>query len=67
MNVRLLLGLLLSGVLCGCAANTPYSETMTDTSAQTHQRVLPDAPQREPMTYQPGLDSGSAMGAFGGH
>ena len=66
MNVRLLLSLLLSSLLCGCAANTPYTETMTDTSAQTHQRVLPDAPRREPLTYQPGLDSGSAMGAFGG-
>ena len=63
----LLLGLFASVVLCGCAANTPYTETMTDTNAQTHQRVLPDAPRREPLTYQPGLDSGSAMGAFGGH
>jgi hypothetical protein len=65
MNIRLLLSLLLC-LLCGCAANTPYSETMTDTSAQTQQRVLPDAPRRAPLTYQPGLDSGSAMGAFGG-
>ena len=66
MKVRLLFGLLLSGLFCGCAANVPYSETMTDTSAQTHQRVLPDAPSQGPITYQPGLDSGSAMGAFGG-
>jgi len=62
----LLLGLLASVLLCGCAANTPYSETMTDTSAQTHRRVLPDAPSQGPITYTPGLDSGSAMGAFGG-
>jgi outer membrane lipoprotein SlyB len=62
----LLLGLLASVLLCGCAANTPYSETMTDTSAQTHQRVLPDAPSQGPIKFQPGLDSGSAMGAFGG-
>ena len=62
----LLLGLLASIVLCGCAANTPYTETMTDTSAQTHQRVLPDAPSQGPIKYEPGLDSGSAMGAFGG-
>jgi len=62
----LLLGLLASVLLCGCAANTPYSETMTDTSAQTHQRVLPDAASQGPIKYQPGLDSGSAMGAFGG-
>ncbi|HEX9280998.1 MAG TPA: hypothetical protein VF878_00840 [Candidatus Udaeobacter sp.] len=60
-KVRLLFGLLLSGLLCGCAANTPYSETMTDTSAQTQQRVLPDAPRQAPLTYQPGLDSGSGM------
>ena len=57
----LLLGLLAWGLLCGCAANIPYSETVTDTSAQTQQRVLPDAPQRAPLTYQPGLDSGSGM------
>ena len=57
----LLLGLLASLLLCGCAANTPYTETMTDTSAQTQQRVLPDAPRREPLTYQPGLDSGSGI------
>jgi hypothetical protein len=67
MKVRLLSSLLLSGLLCGCAANTPYTETMTDTSTQTQQRVLPNAPQQAPLTYQPGLDSGSAMGAFGGH
>jgi hypothetical protein len=58
MKVRLLLGLLLSGLLCGCAANTPYSETMTDTSTQDQQRVLPEAPGRAPLTYTPGLDSG---------
>jgi hypothetical protein len=58
MKVRLLLGLLLSALLCGCAANTPYSETMTDTGTQTQQRVLPEGPQRGPLTYQPGLDSG---------
>jgi hypothetical protein len=66
MKVRLLFGLLLAGLLCGCAANVPYSETMTDTAAQSQQRVLPDAPSQGPIKYQPGLDSGSAMGAFGG-
>jgi hypothetical protein len=66
MKIRLLLGLLLSGLLCGCAANTPYSETMTDTGTEGQQRVLPDAPRQAPLTYQPGLDSSSAMGAFGG-
>jgi hypothetical protein len=58
MKVRLLLGLLLSGLLCGCAANVPYSETMTDTSTQDQQRVLPDPRQRAPLTYTPGMDSG---------
>jgi hypothetical protein len=66
MKVRLLLGSLVLGLLCGCAANAPYTETMTDTNSQTQQRVLPDAPRQAPLTYQPGLDSGSAMGAFGG-
>jgi hypothetical protein len=66
MKVHLLLGLLLSALLCGCAANVPYSETMTDTSTQGQRRVLPDAPRQAPLTYQPGLDSSSAMGAFGG-
>jgi len=35
MKVRLLFGLLLSALLCGCAANVPYSETMTDTSTHS--------------------------------
>ena len=64
MKLRLLLGLLLSGLLYGCAANVPYSETMTDTGTQSQQRVLPDAPRQAPLSYQPGLDSGSGM--FGG-
>jgi hypothetical protein len=58
MKVRLLFGLLLSGLFCGCAANVPYSETMTDTSTQSQQRVLGEAPRQAPLTYQPGLDSG---------
>jgi hypothetical protein len=61
MNVRLLFSLLLSGLLCGCAATIPYSETMTDTNTQNQQRVMPDAPRQAPLTYQPGLDSGSGM------
>jgi len=58
----LLLGLIASGLLCGCAANAPYTETMTDTSSQTQRRVLPDAPRQAPLTYTPGLDSGSGFG-----
>jgi hypothetical protein len=58
MKFRLLLGLLASGLLCGCAAHVPYSETMTDTGTQNQRRVLPDAPSQGPITYQPGLDAG---------
>ena len=32
MKVQLL-GLFASGLLCGCAANTPYSETVVDTKS----------------------------------
>jgi hypothetical protein len=45
MKVRLLSGLLLSGLLCGCAATTPYSETMIDTNKQKQQRFLPENQQ----------------------
>jgi hypothetical protein len=58
MKDCLLLSLLLSALLCGCAANVPYSETMTDTGTQSQQRVLPEAPQRPPLTYTPGRDPG---------
>jgi hypothetical protein len=61
MKLHQLFGLLLSGLLCGCAATAPYSETMTDTSTQTQQRVLPNAPPQPPLTYQPGLDSGAGF------
>jgi hypothetical protein len=56
MKVRRLLGLLVSGLLCGCAANTPYTETMIDTKKQTQQRALPENPTPEYMRpiYQPG-------------
>ncbi|HEX4653925.1 MAG TPA: hypothetical protein VH227_06725 [Candidatus Udaeobacter sp.] len=49
MKMCLLLGLAVSGLLCGCAANTPYSERMIDTSTQTQQTVLPDAPPGPPL------------------
>ena len=58
MKTRLLLGLLLASLLCSCAANAPYSETMIDTSTQDQRSVLPEAPRRAPLTYKPGLDSG---------
>ncbi len=68
MKVGQLLGLLLiAGVLCSCASNAPYSETMIDTSTQKRNAVLPDAPPQAPITYQPGLDSGPGFGPPGGH
>ena len=54
MNVRLLLGLLASGLLCGCAANTPYSETVVDTEKHTQQRGLPETPVYNKPVYAPG-------------
>ena len=68
MKVRLLLGLLLSGLLCACAATVPYSETMTDTSTQSQERVVPNGPSQGPITYTPGLDAGFGGGhsGFGG-
>jgi hypothetical protein len=57
MKVRLLLGLLLAGLLCGCAANTPYSETVVDTDKHTQQRGLPETPVYNKPTYAPGASS----------
>ena len=63
MTVRLLLGLLLSGLLWGCAANTPYSETVVDTNKHTQQRGLPETPVYNRPIYTPGssepIQSGS--------
>jgi hypothetical protein len=60
MKVRLLFGVFLSGLLCGCAANTPYSETVIDTSTQTRQTVLPEAPVANRPTFAPGSEGTSA-------
>jgi hypothetical protein len=54
MKVYLLLGSLLCGMLCGCAANTPYSETVIDTNKHTQQRGLPETPVYGRPTYAPG-------------
>jgi len=64
MKVRLLLGLLLSGLLCGCAANTPYSETVVDTNKHTQQRGLPETPVygRRPV-YTPGSTEEPGIGS----
>jgi hypothetical protein len=63
MKVRLLLGLLLSGLLCGCAANTPYSETVIDTNKRTQQRGLPETPVYGRPIYTPG-ESGMSGSRF---
>jgi hypothetical protein len=63
MKVRLLLGLLLSGLLCGCAANTPYSETVVDTNKHTQQRGLPETPVYGRPVYNPGSTEEPGIGA----
>jgi len=45
MKVRLLLGLLLSGLICSCAT--------TDNSTRTQQTVLPPAPPQPPAPLTP--------------
>jgi hypothetical protein len=64
MKVRLLFGLLLSGLLCGCAANTPYSETVVDTNKHTQERGLPETPVYDKPIYTPGASSDLSGGHF---
>ena len=63
MKVRLLLGLLLSGLLSGCAANTPYSETVVDTNKHTQQRGLPESPVYDRPVYTPGSTDQIGLGS----
>jgi hypothetical protein len=63
MKVRLLLGLLLSGLLCGCAANTPYSETVVDTNKHTQQRGLPETPVYNRPVYTPASTEAIGIGS----
>jgi hypothetical protein len=63
MKVRLLLGLLLSGLLYGCAANTPYSETVVDTNKHTQQRGLPETPVYNKPVYSPGSTEAIGIGS----
>jgi hypothetical protein len=60
MKLRLLLGLLLAALLCSCAANTPYSETVVDTNKGTQQRGLPETPPTERPVYTPGSEGMSS-------
>jgi hypothetical protein len=63
MKVCLLLGLLLSGLLCGCAANTPYSETVVDTNKHTQQRGLPETPSYNKPVFTPGSSEQPGLGS----
>lgn len=63
MKVRLLLGLLLSGLLCGCAANTPYSETVVDTNNHTQQRGLPETSVHNKPVFTPGSTEEPGLGS----
>jgi hypothetical protein len=63
MKVRVPLALLLSGLLCGCAANTPYSETVVDTNKHTQQRGLPETPVSGRPVYTPGSTEQPGIGA----
>jgi outer membrane biogenesis lipoprotein LolB len=63
MKVRLLLALLLTGLLCGCAANTPYSETVVDTEKHTQQRGLPETPVYGKPVFTPGSSEQPGLGA----
>lgn len=57
IKVELLLGLVVSGLLFGCAANTPYSETVIDTSTGAQGRGLPETPVYRRPAYTPGANS----------
>jgi hypothetical protein len=63
MKVYLLLGSLLSGLFCGCAANTPYSETVIDTTRQTEQRGLPETPVYRRPIFTPGSSEQPGLGS----
>jgi hypothetical protein len=64
MKVHLLFGLLVVGLLCGCAANTPYSETVVDTEKRTQERGLPETPVYNKPIYTPGGSSDLSGGHF---
>jgi len=59
----LLLGLLAWGLLCGCAANIPYSETVVDTDKHTQQRGLPETSVYNRPAYTPGSSNQISLGS----
>ena len=60
--MKVVLGLLASGLLCGCAANTPYSETVVDTEKHTQQRGLPETPVYGRPVFTPGSQDQIGLG-----
>jgi len=56
MKGRLLLGLIVSGLLCSCVSTGPYSETVIDTSAQTRQTMTDEGPARVPLSVPVGTE-----------
>jgi hypothetical protein len=61
MKVHVLLGFFVPAILCSCAANSPSSETMIDTSTQTRQTVFQEAPPHAPLSVPIG-EAGSPLG-----
>ena len=66
MKLHLLVALMLSALLWGCAAHTPYSETVIDTSTGNQQRGLPEVPVYDRPIYTPG-GSSDLSGLPGSH
>ncbi|MBV9009886.1 MAG: hypothetical protein JO354_12095 [Verrucomicrobia bacterium] len=44
-----MLSLVLAGVLCGCANESPSTETMIDTSTHTQKTLRAEPPERPPL------------------
>jgi hypothetical protein len=63
MKLRLLFSLLLCALIYGCAANTPYSETVVDTSKHTEERGLPQTPVYNRPVYAPGTSEQIGLGS----
>ena len=66
MKLHLLVALLVSALLWGCAAHTPYSETVIDTGTGAQQRGLPEVPVWDRPIYTPG-GSSDLSGLPGSH
>jgi hypothetical protein len=56
MKIRLLLGLIVSGLLCSCVSTGPYSETVIDTTNQTRHTMTDEGPERVPLSVPVGTE-----------